>query len=191
MNDQRKTKKALIQELNALKYAESIINTVREPLIILDHDLRVITASRSFYEFFKVKPEETEGKLIYDPGNRQWNIPKLRKLLKDILPQKTTFDNYEVEHDFTTIGRRVMLLNAGQIKRVLGKELQDIGFMVIRELRNDPELRKIKVIAVTSFAMRGDREKALQAGFDEYVTKPINTRTFPELIKQVLFEVQP
>ena len=191
MNDQRKTKKALIQELNALKYAESIINTVREPLIILDHDLRVITASRSFYEFFKVKPEETEGKLIYDPGNRQWNIPKLRKLLKDILPQKTTFDNYEVENDFTTIGRRVMLLNAGQIKRVLGKELQDIGFMVIRELRNDPELRKIKVIAVTSFAMRGDREKALQAGFDEYVTKPINTRTFPELIKQVLFEVQP
>jgi CheY-like chemotaxis protein len=65
------------------------------------------------------------------------------------------------------------------------------GFMVIRELRNDPEFRKIKVIAVTSFAMRGDREKALQAGFDEYVTKPINTRTFPELIKQVLFEVRP
>jgi len=65
------------------------------------------------------------------------------------------------------------------------------GFMVISELRNDPEFRKIKVIAVTSFAMRGDREKALQAGFDEYVTKPINTRTFPELVKQVLFEVRP
>ena len=60
------------------------------------------------------------------------------------------------------------------------------GFMVIRELRNDPELRKIKAIAVTSFAMKGDREKALQAGFDEYVTKPIDTRTFPELVKQVL-----
>jgi len=63
------------------------------------------------------------------------------------------------------------------------------GFMVIRELRNDSELRKIKVIAVTSFAMKGDREKALEAGFDEYVTKPIDTRTFPELIKQVLTEV--
>jgi CheY-like chemotaxis protein len=60
------------------------------------------------------------------------------------------------------------------------------GFMVIRELRNDPELRKIKTIAVTSFAMKGDREKALAAGFDEYVTKPIDTRTFPELVKQVL-----
>ena len=63
------------------------------------------------------------------------------------------------------------------------------GFMVIRELRNDVELRKIKVIAVTSFAMKGDREKALQAGFDEYVTKPIDTRTFPELVKQILTEV--
>jgi CheY-like chemotaxis protein len=63
------------------------------------------------------------------------------------------------------------------------------GFMVIRELRNDAELRKIKVIAVTSFAMKGDREKALQAGFDEYVTKPIDTRTFPELVKQILTEV--
>ena len=63
------------------------------------------------------------------------------------------------------------------------------GFMVIHELRNDAELRKIKVIAVTSFAMKGDREKALQAGFDEYVTKPIDTRTFPELVKQVLAQV--
>ena len=65
------------------------------------------------------------------------------------------------------------------------------GFMVIRELRNNPEFRKIKAIAVTSFAMKGDREKALQAGFDEYVTKPIDTRKFPELVKQVLSRMQP
>ena len=65
------------------------------------------------------------------------------------------------------------------------------GFMVIRELRNDPELRKIKVIAVSSFAMKGDMEKALRAGFDEYVTKPIDTRKFPELVKQVLSRMQP
>ena len=64
------------------------------------------------------------------------------------------------------------------------------GFAVIRELRNDPELRKIKAIAVTSFGM-SDRERALQAGFDEYVTKPIDTRKFPELVKQVLSRVQP
>jgi len=106
----------------ALEFAESVINTVREPLISLDQDLRVVTVSRSFYEFFKVKPEETVGKLIYDLGNKQWDIPKLRELLETILPQKTAFDNYEVEHDFATIGRRIMLLNARQIQRGLGKE---------------------------------------------------------------------
>jgi two-component system CheB/CheR fusion protein len=106
----------------ASEFAESVINTVREPLISLDQDLRVVTVSRSFYEFFKVKPEETVGQLIYDLGNKQWNIPKLRELLETILPQKATFDNYEVEHNFATIGRRVMLLNARQIERGMGKE---------------------------------------------------------------------
>ena len=104
------------------EFAESVINTVREPLISLNQDLRVVTVSRSFYEFFKVKPEETVGQLIYDLGNRQWDIPKLRELLEDILPKKATFDNYEVEHNFSTIGRRVMLLNARQIERGMGKE---------------------------------------------------------------------
>jgi PAS domain-containing protein len=69
MNDQRETQKALIQKLNAVKYAGSIINTVREPVIIPDHDLRVITASRSFYEFFKVNPKETQRQFIHDLGN--------------------------------------------------------------------------------------------------------------------------
>jgi two-component system CheB/CheR fusion protein len=111
-----------ISEDEAREYAESIINTVREPLIVLDQDLRVVSVSRSFYEVFKVNPKETVGQLIYDLGNKQWDIPKLRELLETILPQKTTFDNYEVEHDFTTIGRRIMLLNARQIQRVSGKE---------------------------------------------------------------------
>ena len=106
----------------ASEFAESIINTVREPLISLDQDLRVVTASRSFYQFFKVNPKETIGQLIYDLGNKQWDIPKLRELLETILPQKATFDNYEVEHNFATIGRRIMLLNARQIQRVSGKE---------------------------------------------------------------------
>jgi two-component system CheB/CheR fusion protein len=104
------------------EYAESIINTIREPLIVLDQDLRVLSASRSFFNVFKVKLEETVGQLIYDLGNKQWNIPKLRELLETILPQKATFDNYQVEHDFATIGRRIMLLNARQIQRGLGKE---------------------------------------------------------------------
>ena len=109
-------------EAEALEYAESIIDTIREPLIVLDQDLRVVKANRSFYKFFKVNPQETVGNLIYDLGNKQWDIPKLRELLETILPQKTVFDNYEVEHDFATIGKRIMLLNARQIQRVLGKE---------------------------------------------------------------------
>ena len=80
-----------ISEDEASEFAESIINTVREPLIVLDQDLRVVTVSRSFYEVFKVKPEETVGQLIYDLGNKQWDIPKLRELLEDHPAQKGGF----------------------------------------------------------------------------------------------------
>ncbi|MBE3037181.1 MAG: PAS domain S-box protein [Candidatus Atribacteria bacterium] len=121
------------------EYSENIIDTIREPLIVLDQDLRVITASRSFYEFFKVNPKETVGQLIYDLGNKQWDIPKLRELLETILPQKTTFDNYEVEHDFATIGRRLMLLNARQIQRVLGKER-----IILLAIEDITELKQIE-----------------------------------------------
>ena len=101
---------------------EGIVETIREPLLVLDRDLRVVTVSRSFYEFFKVKPEETVGQFIYDLGDKQWDISKLRELLETILPLQTAFDNYEVDHDFVTIGRRTLLLNARQIERKVGKE---------------------------------------------------------------------
>jgi len=109
-------------------------------LISLDQDLRVVSVSRSFYEFFKVNPEETVGQLIYDLGNKQWDIPKLRELLETILPQKATFDNYEVEHDFTTIGRRIMLLNARQIERGTGKEW--IILLAIEDITERREIEK-------------------------------------------------
>jgi diguanylate cyclase (GGDEF)-like protein/PAS domain S-box-containing protein len=121
-NYRKELEETKISADEAREYAESIINTVREPLIALDQDLRVVKVSRSFYDVFKVKPEETMGQLIYDLGNKQWDIPKLRDLLEDILPKKVSFDNYEVEHDFATIGRRIMLLNARQIQRASGKE---------------------------------------------------------------------
>lgn len=104
-------------EQETREYTESIVETVREPLVVLDADLRVISANRSFYETFKVKPGETAGQLLYDLGNREWNIPKLRELLEEILPADTTFDNFEVEHKFETIGRRVMHLNARRLSR--------------------------------------------------------------------------
>ncbi len=147
--------------IGSREYAESIIDTVREPLIALDQDLRVVSAGRSFYDFFGVKPEETIGQLIYDLGNKQWDIPRLRELLETILPQKATFDNYEVEHDFAGIGKRTMLLNARQIKRVLGKErvillaIEDITAR--REVENGLEASR-KELAATKIAEDAARE---------------------------------
>lgn len=94
---------------------EDIIETAREPLMVLDADLQVLLASRSFYESFKVTPKETVGNLIYDLGNRQWDIPSLRTLLEEMLPKNNKFDDYEVEHVFSGIGHKVMLLNARRI----------------------------------------------------------------------------
>jgi len=113
MKNKKKIKELEIQD--ALEYTKSIINTVRNPLIILQEDLTVALANRSFYQVFKVKPEGTEDQHIYDLGNRQWDIPKLRELLEDILPKTTSFDNLEVEHVFPDIGKRIMLLNACRI----------------------------------------------------------------------------
>jgi PAS domain S-box-containing protein len=116
-----KRKKAELAIETAREYAESIVATVREPLIVLDGDLRVVSANRSFYRVFAVKPEETEGQLVYDLGNRQWDIPKLRELLEEIIPKNNTFDGFEMEHDLPNIGRRIMILNARRIYREADK----------------------------------------------------------------------
>jgi PAS domain S-box-containing protein len=97
--------------------ADDIVDTVREPLLILDADLRVLRANRSFYQTFQVAPEATEGRLIYELGNHQWDIAALRRLLEDILPQRTAFNDFEVTHVFESIGRKVMLLNARRVYR--------------------------------------------------------------------------
>jgi chemotaxis protein methyltransferase CheR len=94
---------------------QAIVDTVRDPLLVLDEELRVVIASRSYYNAFRVNHEETEGRLLFELGNRQWDIPELRKLLGDIIPQHTTLEKYEVEREFPSIGRRTMLLNARKI----------------------------------------------------------------------------
>jgi len=99
----------------ALNYAQGIVETVREPLLVLDGDLKMQSASRSFYQTFKTTPPETVGRLIYDLGNAQWDIPRLRELLEEIIPQNSVFDNFEVEHDFPGIGVRTMMLNARRL----------------------------------------------------------------------------
>lgn len=96
-------------------YAQSIVETIREPLVVLAPDLKVVSANRSFYKTFQVAPEETEGIFIFNVGNGQWDIPALRELLEEIIPQNTHFDNFEVDHEFPCIGRKRMLLNARRV----------------------------------------------------------------------------
>jgi chemotaxis protein methyltransferase CheR len=102
-----------VKDAHAL--AAAIVDTVRESLVVLDRQLRVITASRSFYRTFGTQPEGTVGRLFYELHGGQWNIPALRTLLEDIIPQRRTIEAYEIEHEFPVIGRRVMLLNARQV----------------------------------------------------------------------------
>jgi PAS domain-containing protein len=96
----------------ALRYAESIIATLREPFVVLNHDLRVKTANRSFFESFHVSKEETENRLVYDLGNGQWDIPRLRTLLNEVLSNDRPVQGFEMEHNFPDIGQRTMLLHA-------------------------------------------------------------------------------
>jgi len=99
------------------KYAESIVETIREPLIVLTPDLRVISANHSFYGTFQMTPEETEGRFVYSLGDHAWDNPSLRELLEEIIPHNAYFNDFEVDHEFPVIGRRTMLLNARRIYR--------------------------------------------------------------------------
>jgi two-component system CheB/CheR fusion protein len=98
-----------------LDFAEAIVETVREPLVILNQHLQVVKANKAFYQTFRAVREDTEDRLIYDLGNGQWNIPKLRELLENILPAHSTFRDFEVIHEFQHVGRKVMLLNGSEV----------------------------------------------------------------------------
>lgn len=102
----------------ALHYMKTLIDVAREPLVILDADLRVLTANPIFYEIFHVVPNDIENEFIYKLGNGQWDIPELKKLLEEVLPEKKDVRDYDVTHVFEMIGKRTMLLNAGQIDEV-------------------------------------------------------------------------
>ncbi len=164
MKDDNKTKRQLVHELTELRsqnaelkksitgglstelvieearrYAESIVETVREPLLVMDADLKIISANRNFYRIFNVTPDETIGSFIYDLGNKQWDIPKLRDLLEEVLPEKEAFNGFEVDHDFQDIGHKSMLLNAREIYR------KDIGSkMILLAIEDITERREIE-----------------------------------------------
>ena len=153
---------------DALAYADNIIATLRHPFMVLDTNLRIVTANRSFYQNFHVTPEETQGQFVYDLGNRQWDIPRLRILLEEVLPQNNVFQDFEVEHDFPAIGRKIMLLNACRIRKpgfhseLILLAIEDISerFLLVRTLQAQTEAladlhrRKDEFLAMLSHELR-------------------------------------
>ncbi len=120
-------------------YIKTVIDIVREPILILDKDFRVMFANTVFYDTFQVKKNETEHKVVYQLGNKQWDIPTLRKLLEEILPRHTFFKGFKVDHLFPTIGRKVMLLNARQIHvedKIDSQPFSPIILLAIEDITN-------------------------------------------------------
>jgi two-component sensor histidine kinase len=132
--------------------AQAIVDTIREPLLVLDEDLRVLTASRSFYSTFQVLPSITQGQLLYELGDGQWDIPRLRLLLERIVPEHGVMEDYEVEHLFPEIGRRTMLLNArkvfyqGNSHTTLLLGIEDVTERRTLEREREDMLRKLQAL---------------------------------------------
>ena len=115
-------------------YIRTVVDVVREPMLILDKDLRVLAVNEPFYETFKVAPAAVIGRLLHELGSGQWNIPTLQKFLKDILPKKTFFKGYEVAHDFPGIGRKVMIMNARELHFKVGEAFEHIILLAMEDV---------------------------------------------------------
>jgi two-component system CheB/CheR fusion protein len=133
---------------SARDYAEAVLRTTRDPLIVLSADLTVESASEAFYKTFNVNPAETEGQLIYDLGNHQWDIPQLRQVLEEIIPRDSVFNDFEVTHKFPSLGERVMLLNARRLDNLEGgPERILLGVEDVTE-RKEAEVARARLAAV-------------------------------------------
>ncbi len=159
-------------DLEAIEtFSQNIVDTVREPLLMLDTTLRVHSANRAFYQTFKVTAEETERHLIYELGNGQWDIPALRTLLEDIVPKNSVFSDFELEHMFPVIGRRVMLLNARKLKAGNHGELLVLAMEDVTERRRAEE----EVVKAMETAEVANRTKSLfLANMSHELRTPLN-----------------
>ncbi|MCX5891976.1 MAG: PAS domain-containing protein, partial [Deltaproteobacteria bacterium] len=140
--DVEELKRSLEEAREARDYAQAIIATVREPLIVLNGDLKVVSANDSFYRTFQVSPQETENQRLYDLGNRQWDIPRLRELLEGILLNNQQFQDFEVEREFPGIGCRTMLLNARRLAR--GEAAKDRILLAIEDMTDRKQAVALK-----------------------------------------------
>lgn len=123
----------------AWTYIKTVVDTLREPFLVLDQELRVVSANKVFYAFFQTTEEETEGKKVYDLGNGQWNVEKLSILLEDILPKNTFFSDFKVEHTFPKIGHKIMLLNARRIYKT-GDSDEPILLLAMEDITKQKQL---------------------------------------------------
>ncbi|MEK6373016.1 MAG: response regulator [Acidobacteriota bacterium] len=177
---ERRRAQHLLEQIET--YAQDVVDTVREPLLMLDSSLRVHSANRAFYQTFHVSSEETENRLIYELGNGQWDIPALRTLLEDIVPKSSVFNDFELEHDFPVIGRRVMLLNARKLRQGSHAELLVLAMEDVTERRRaEGEVAKAKEAAETA-----NRTKSLfVANMSHELRTPLNAILgFSEMLQE-------
>jgi signal transduction histidine kinase/CheY-like chemotaxis protein len=183
VTDRRRTQ-TLLDQIE--RYAQDVVDTVREPLLILDGSLRVHSANRAFYQTFGVVAEETEGQLVYELGNGQWDIPALRTLLEDIVPMSSVFNDFELEHDFPNLGRRVMLLNARKLRQRNHAELLVLAMEDVTERRRaEAEVAKAKDAAEAA-----NRTKSLfLANMSHELRTPLNAILgFSEMLQEEAVE---
>jgi two-component system CheB/CheR fusion protein len=159
-------KRGLEQAQEARDQAQAIIATVREPLVILNAALRVVTANPSFYEAFRTSREETEGHSLFDIGNHQWNVPQLRTLLEEILPRKSVVERFEVEHAFEAIGRRTMLVNARRVLSANGRT--DLILLAIDDVTEAKRAEATRAALLREQEARAEAEAATRAK-DQFV----------------------
>jgi len=145
-------------------YAQAIVETVREPLIILDGELRVVTANAAFYRTFGGQPEETQERLVYDLGKQQWDIPALRRLLEEVLPRQQAFEGLEVQHHFPQIGRTTMILNARGLYRADRPSLILLAIEDVTASRQEAEKLSYQAThdPLTGLINRGEFERRFQ-----------------------------
>ncbi|HYK02643.1 MAG TPA: response regulator [Thermoanaerobaculia bacterium] len=183
VTDRRRTQ-TLLDQIE--RYAQDVVDTVREPLLILDGSLRVHSANRAFYQTFGVVAEDTEGQLVYELGNGQWDIPALRTLLEDIVPMSSVFNDFELEHDFPNLGRRVMLLNARKLRQRNHAELLVLAMEDVTERRRaEAEVAKAKDAAEAA-----NRTKSLfLANMSHELRTPLNAILgFSEMLQEEAVE---
>lgn len=151
-NQELQTRIDLLNE--SYEYSEAIVSTMHEPMLVLGKDLRVKSANKAFYQKFDVTEEETEGMLLYDLGNKQWNIPALRELLEDIIPKNSHFYNYEVKHTFLDLGEKIMSLNASRLIQKTHREqlillvisdITEVRRLIVEKEQREKELYKKEI----------------------------------------------